>query len=107
MTAPDRAVRISNMLTPDKRMACGGVYGPDSTNFGVFNYTFKADAVNQVWVKEPVTNEAPFAYRLWNLGSSNSGNKLYLTRFTKSVDSDTYCKAAVSLDPDRQIWYIE
>jgi len=101
---PANAVRIKNMLTPDKRMNCGARWNTDAEgdNFGLFNNTLNATSANQVWVKESVAN-LPGTVRLRNLG-----NNLFLTRI-KSGQADTFCKAAVAATatPERQRWFIE
>jgi hypothetical protein len=99
---PANAVRIRNMLTPDKRMNCGAQWSKDDEgpNLGLFNNTLNTTALNQVWIKEPV-GDAPGAIRLRNLGTNN-----FLTRIA-SGQSDTFCKSAVSTNPLRQRWFIE
>lgn len=107
VTAPANAVRIRNMLTPDKRMTCGAAYNSDSegTNFGLFNNTLNSTSVNQVWIKEPVS-DAPGAFMLRSMWNNNSNSKFYMTRIA-SGQADTYCKATVSTNTQRQKWFIE
>jgi len=108
MTVPDSAVRMRNMLTPDKRMTCGGAYGSDNegTNYGLFNNTLNSASANQVWVKE-VANDGPRgSYRLRSLWNNNSSSKFYLTRSVSPGNSDTYCKTPVSTK-QKQMWFIE
>jgi hypothetical protein len=108
VAAPANAVRIRNMLTPDKRMTCGAAYNSDSdgTNFGLFNNTLNAASANQVWIKEQ-GGDAPSAIRLRSLWNNNSNTKFYMTRIASGPTSDTYCKAAVSANTQRQEWFIE
>jgi len=106
---PTNAVRIRNMLTPDKRMTCGGRYSSDSegTNYGLFNNRLDPASPNQVWVKVDVEYGPPGAIMLRNLSATDSNSKFYLTRGGTTGDSDTYCKAAVSTNMQRQVWFIE
>jgi len=108
VVAPANAVRIRNMLTSDKRMTCGAAFGSDSdgTNFGLFNNTLNAGSVNQVWVKEQAS-DAPGAIKLRSLWNNNSTTKFYLTRIASGATSDTYCKATVNTNTQRQEWFIE
>jgi hypothetical protein len=108
MTVPANAVRIRNMLTPDRRMTCGGAYGSDNegTNYGLFNNTLNSASANQVWVKEEAQNGPPGAYMLRNLWNNNSNGAFYLTRSLASGNSDTYCKTPVSAK-QKQMWFIE
>jgi hypothetical protein len=108
MTVPANAVRIRNMLTPDKRMTCGGAYGSDNegTNYGLFNNALNSASANQVWVKEEAKNGPPGAYMLRNLWNNNSSGNYYLTRSLSSGNSDTYCKTPVGAKR-KQMWFIE
>jgi len=107
VTVPANAVRIRNMLTLDKRMTCGAMYSSDAegTNFGLFNNKLDTASLNQIWIKESV-GDAPGAIMLRSLWSNNSNTKFYMTRIA-SGQSDTYCKATVSTNTQRQKWFIE